>query len=74
MTTIALRLFRDAEVGTVIPLARAGSGLENPFVYDASARDLKQLEQQGRLRVVDERKAAASDGDLITYLAFTKLC
>lgn len=73
MTTIAWRVYLDAAVGAVTRLSRSGTGLENPYVYDASARELKRLETKGLLRVVDERVMRSGAEDVITELSFNKL-
>jgi len=72
-TTIAWRIYMDAEVGATTRLHRSGTGLENPFVYDASARELKGLAAQGLVRIVDERSTRRGGDEVITELTFDKL-
>ncbi|MBI3154951.1 MAG: hypothetical protein HYZ20_06045 [Burkholderiales bacterium] len=77
MTTIADQLFATAPIGEPIELPRAGSWLENDYVYDSTAREIKQRAQQGLVEIVAERQArAGSPGEepLITHLAFRRLC
>jgi hypothetical protein len=38
-------------------LPRAGYALENPFVYDAVAREFKQMAQRGLVEIVREHRA-----------------
>jgi hypothetical protein len=72
--TIANTLFATAPIGHRIALERAGSWLENDYVYDATAREIKQLAQRGCVEVVEERQAPRGGEPLITHLAFRRLC
>jgi hypothetical protein len=77
MTTIADSLFATAPIGQPVELPRAGSWLENDYVYDATAREIKRRAQQGCVEIVQERQVAAGasgDEPLITHLAFRRLC
>ena len=73
MITLARRFYMDTEVGSTTPLPRAGTGMENPFVFDASAREIKALAAQGLVHIDTERTGAASGAVLITDLVFTRL-
>jgi len=73
MTTIAWRLYWEADVGSITCLSGSGTGLENPFVFDAAAREFKRLEAQGLVHVVDERVTRSGGDDVITELSFSKL-
>jgi hypothetical protein len=73
MRTLAQNAYLDSEFGTLNELPKAGSPLENPYVYDAAARELKEMAQQGLLKIVDEQR---SDGDRdgpISRLTFERL-
>ena len=58
--------------GTLTELPNSGSALENPYVYDASARELKVMALQGLLRIVDENRSGDRDG-LIRHVTFERL-
>ena len=47
MRTLAERAYLDSGFDTVVELPRAGSALENPYVYDAVARDLGDRRLEG---------------------------
>lgn len=73
MRTLARSLYLDSEFGVLQELPRAGSPLENPFVFDASARELKQMAEQGLVEIVSERLASFELGSLIDRLTFKRL-
>ena len=72
MQTLAQRAYLDSEFGSLSELPSAGSALENPYVYDASAREIKAMASEGMVRIVDERHVDGRDG-LISRLTFTRL-
>ncbi len=77
MTTIADSLFATAPIGQPVELPRAGSWLENDYVYDATAREIKQRARAGCVEIVEERQLPSGpvgDEPLITHLAFRRLC
>ena len=73
MKTIAWRVYMEAPMGASTQLPRSGNGLENPFVYDASARDLKRLEAQGLLHILHEQRGRCGTDEVITDVTFAKL-
>ena len=72
MQTLAQSVYLDSEFGALSELPNAGSSLENPYVYDASARELQAMASQGLLKIVDERRDAGPQG-LIKRLTFRRL-
>ncbi len=75
MTSIAHRVHALAPIGQPVELPAAGTWLENPFVYDAAAREIKALSRTGCTEIVDERHARARDGEpVIVHLVFRRLC
>jgi hypothetical protein len=66
-------LYRDSEFGIEQDLPRAGSTLENPFVYDAVAKEMKDLADRGLVEIVDERHSSADPEPLIDRLSFRRL-
>ena len=73
MNTIAGSIYRDAAIGSTVVLSKVGTWLDDPYFYDASARDIKGLAKRGLVKIVSERKAACGDEAMITELVFTKL-
>jgi hypothetical protein len=71
--TLAQAVYLDSSFGTESELPRAGSSLENPFVYDASARELKDLAQRGLIEVTAEHRYRVGDEELIDSLRFKRL-
>jgi hypothetical protein len=64
----------DTDIGATAALPRAGTALENPLVYDASAQDIRVLAEQGRVKIVREVRGTLEGGTAITTeLVFTKL-
>lgn len=72
MPTLAESFYLDSKFGSLSELPRAGSHLENPYVYDASARELKAMASEGLLKIVDEHHDDGRDG-LIRRLTFERL-
>jgi len=73
MRTLAQGIYASADIGTEVTLPHCGSWLENPQVYDASAREIKDLAERGLVRIVSERTVVSGDQSLITDLVFSKL-
>jgi hypothetical protein len=69
-----MRVHALAPIGAVIELPCAGTWLENPFVYDAAAREIKALVPFGCTEIVDEHCQAHGDEPLIVRLTFRRLC
>ena len=73
MRTLAQSAYLDSEFGVLSELPSSGSPLENPYVYDASARELKVMASKGLLKIVDERRSDGGRGELISRLTFERL-
>jgi hypothetical protein len=73
MYTLAQAAYLDSELGAVHDLPHVGSTLENPFVYDSVARDLKAMADRGLVEIVVERQATAAREPLIRDLSFRRL-
>jgi hypothetical protein len=74
MITLAQRFYIDTRTGSTVPLPRAGTSMENPFVFDACAREIKSLAERGCVDIVSERRSDSGGDGLITELVFKKLC
>lgn len=73
MGTLAESTYLDSEFDTLSELPNAGSPLENPYVYDAAARELKEMASKGLLKIVDERRSDSDPSGLIRHLTFQRL-
>jgi hypothetical protein len=73
MLSLAQSLFLDSELSVESELPRAGSALENPFVYDAVAREFKQMARRGLVEIVQEHTAAHNSEALIDSLRYVRL-
>ena len=71
--TLAQSLYQDSFFGEECELPRAGSSLENPYVYDESARELKALAARGMVEIVDERWRELANESLIDRLVFKRI-
>jgi hypothetical protein len=69
---MAVHSLLDAPVGAPFELPRAGSSLENPFVYDAVARELLSEARRGRITVVDCLAEGEGADALIKQLVFVR--
>lgn len=73
MRTLAQSAYLDSEFGALSELPNVGSSLENPYVYDASARELKAMASAGLVKIVAERRSSEGLGGLISHLTFQRL-
>jgi hypothetical protein len=73
MRNLSMSIYLDADVGVPTDVEPAGTPLENPYVYDSVARELKAMARDGLLRVVSER-CRAGDGEApIDRISFVRL-
>lgn len=73
MITIVQRAYREATVGAIVSLPKSGTQLENRYVFDAAAREVRAMAEFGRVKIVDERRESQHDSVLITDISFIKL-
>lgn len=73
MTSLAQALYMESEFGIPLDLPRTGSTLENPFVYDSVARELKAMAERGLIEIVAEHQRQVSNEQLIDNLRFRRL-
>jgi hypothetical protein len=71
MRTLAQSAYLESEFGALSELPNVGTSLENPYVYDASAKELKAMASQGLVKIVEEQGDDASG--LIRRLTFERL-
>ena len=73
MCTLAHSAYLDSEFGVPQELPKAGSSLENPYVFDATARELKAMADRGLVQILAERTASGAQEELIDRLSFMRL-
>jgi hypothetical protein len=73
MHTLAQSAYLDSSFGIDEELPRAGSALENPYVFDASARELKAMAAKGLVDIVEERTTRVAGEVLIDRLRFRRV-
>ena len=73
MSTLANNVYRDSQFGVLQDLPRAGSSLENPYVFDATARELKAFASRGLVEIVSEHLVVGGTEPLIDRLKFKRL-
>ena len=73
MRTLSRSIFLSADVGKSVDVEPAGTPLENPYVYDSVARELKAMEQEGLLRVVNEKSRQGNVDGPIDRISFVRL-
>jgi hypothetical protein len=73
MRTLARSVYLDSEFGIAQELPRAGSALEVPLVFDACAKELKQMADEGLVQILDEHTADGPRPSLIDRLVFKRL-
>ena len=73
MRTFAQSAYLDSEFGALSELPSGGTPLENPYVYDASAKELKDMASRGLVKIVEERRHGDGRCGLISLLTFERL-
>jgi len=71
--TFAHSVYLDSEFGIPEELPKAGTPLENPYVFDDAAKELKSLADRGLVHIIDEHVAGSNADALIDYLQFVRL-
>jgi hypothetical protein len=54
-------------------LEAAGTSLENPYVYDSAARELKSMAEEGLVEIIGEQVAYGAAEQLIKHISFARL-
>jgi hypothetical protein len=73
MQTLAKSTYLDSKFGALSELPSVGTALENPYVYDSSARELKAMASQGLVKIVEVRRHDDNPEGLISRLTFERL-
>jgi len=73
MHTVAQSIYSNASIGTPIVLPKAGTPLENRYVFDSSAHEIKAMAVQGLVKIVSEERASEHESALITDIVFVRV-
>lgn len=73
MRNLVHSIYLDSELGVSTDLTAAGTTLENPYVYDSVARDLKAMADQGLVKIMSEQIKRGAGGQLIERISFERL-
>jgi hypothetical protein len=72
VSTLVRSVYLDSEFGVPTELEAAGTSLENPYVYDSAARELKRMADQGLVKINSEVRHEPAER-LIRRINFTRL-
>lgn len=73
MSNLVLNAYLDSEFNVPTELEGAGTALENPYVYDSAARELKSLAERGLVKITREKVTHVPAGQLISKISFARL-
>jgi hypothetical protein len=73
MSTYAQTLYNDSEFGVPQDIPKAGVSLENPYAFDATAKELKHMAHSGLVEILHEHVSHAEPEELIDELTFVRL-
>jgi hypothetical protein len=73
MRSLLRSIYLDSQPGELIELEAAGTGLENPYVYDSAARELKAMAAEGLVTIVREETRDDAGRELIDRIAFARV-
>jgi hypothetical protein len=72
MSSLAAQLLRESAYGELQALPRAGTPLENPWVYDSVGRDMREFAKRGLIEIVVDREAVHGDANLLTEFQYRR--
>ena len=73
MQDLVHAIYLESELGVINDLEGAGTSLENAYVYDSAARDLKMMADSGLVKIVREQVQSSTAGPLIRNISFSRL-
>jgi hypothetical protein len=73
LRSLVRSIYLDSEPGVPTELESAGTALENPYVYDSAARELKSMAHEGLVEIVREQLRDGASEPLIGRIAFARL-
>jgi hypothetical protein len=72
MSSLATHLLRESAYGELQALPRAGTPLENPWVYDSVGRDMREFAKRGLIDIVVDREVPLGDSNLLTEFQYKR--
>jgi len=66
-------IYLESAFGVPTELEGAGTSLENPYVYDSAARELKSMADEGLVKIVQEQVRHGFSEPLIGRISFARL-
>jgi hypothetical protein len=73
VSNIVRSIYLESEIGVPTHLDSAGTSLENPYVYDNAARELKAMASEGLVQIVGEQLRQGAVEQLIGRISFARL-
>ena len=73
MSTLVRTIYSESEFGVETELTSAGTSLENPYVYDSAARELRSMADEGLVEIISERVRDEAPAPLIRHITFARL-
>jgi hypothetical protein len=73
MISLARSVYLDSRFGVEEELPHAGSALENPFVFDAIAQEMKAMASEGLIEITGMHTRKNNDEPLIDRVVFRRL-
>ena len=73
MRSLLRSIYLESQPGELVELDPAGTGLENPYVYDSAARELKAMAAEGLVTIVREETRHDDERELIDRIAFSRV-
>ena len=73
MASVVQAIYLDSQPGEWTELDPAGTWLENPYVYDSAARELKEMADRGLVRIVREHIRRGGGQNLIERIVFSRV-
>ncbi len=73
MATIAQSVYLDSQPGFLCKLEGPGTVLDNPYVYDDAAKELKAMAGTGLIEIMSERSMQYAGDQLIGEITFRRL-
>ena len=73
MSKLVHSIYLESAFGVPTELEGAGTSLENPYVYDSAARELKSMADEGLVKIVQEQVRHGFSEPLIGRISFARL-
>ena len=73
MSQLVKSIYLESAFGVPTELESAGTALENPYVYDSAARELKSMAEAGLVKIIREQVRHGYSEPLIKSISFARL-